>query len=165
MQTILAGANPDRTRPRAASLQPGMQATGGREQWRVVRRHASRQVLLRPQHLTFCIEVGRCQPLVQGQGVTGGVKNEAAIDDPQRPFHAQTQALEHRGKVPRIDELAIDRGLAANRVQSGTVQKSRAQGMAPPESAETAGRRALTAPSGWTHRGPWRPENSGKTRK
>ena len=91
--------------------------------------HALSEVLFSPLHLAFRVEVGRCQPLVQGQGVTGGVKNDAAIDDAERPVHAQAQALEHRGEVPRIDELAVDRGLAADRVQAGTVQKGRTQGV------------------------------------
>ena len=68
------------------------------------------------------------QPLVQGEGVAGGGEDRAAVDDAQRAVHAQAQTFEHGGEVPGIDRLAVDRGLAAHRIEPGAVQEGRRNG-------------------------------------
>ena len=61
--------------------------------------------------------------------------------------------FEHGGEVPGIDRLAVDRGLAAHRVEPGAMQKGRAQRMAgerlvePGEAAAARARAAASAGS------------------
>ena len=57
--------------------------------------------------VALLVEVGRCQPGRQVQGVAGRIEDHAAIDDAQSVVHAQPEALEHRGEVPWINRLAI----------------------------------------------------------
>ena len=77
--------------------------------------------------VTLLVEVGRRQPGMQAQGVAGGFEDHAAIDDAQGVVHAQSQALEHRGKVPGVNRLAVHGRLTAHRLQPGAIQKSRQQ--------------------------------------
>ncbi|HVC61574.1 MAG TPA: hypothetical protein VND19_14575 [Acetobacteraceae bacterium] len=60
----------------------------------------------------------------------GGVEDVAAVDDAERAVHAQPQPLQHRGEVPGVDQLSVDGGLAARRVEPGAVEKSRKQRVA-----------------------------------
>ena len=62
--------------------------------------------------------------------MAGGIEDGAAVDNAQRAVHAQPQAFEHGGEVPGIDRLAVDRGLAAHRVEPGAVEEGRAQRVA-----------------------------------
>ena len=45
--------------------------------------------------------------------------------DAQRVIHAQAQPFEDGGEVPGIDFLAVDRGLAAHRLEAGAVEERR----------------------------------------
>ena len=83
--------------------------------------------LLGTLHLAFLIEVRGDQPLMQGEGVARRLEHHAAIDDAQRAVHAQPKPFEHGGEVPGVDRQAVDRGLAAHRLQAGAVEESRAQ--------------------------------------
>ena len=60
---------------------------------------------------------------------SGFVEDVAAVDDAQIGVHAQPQAFDGRGEVPGIDELAVDRGLTADRVEPGAVEEGLGQGM------------------------------------
>ena len=62
--------------------------------------------------------------------MAGGGEDGAAVDDAERAVHAQAKPFEHGGEVPGIDRLAVDRGLAAHRVEPGAVQEGRQQRMA-----------------------------------
>ena len=62
--------------------------------------------------------------------MAGGGEDGAAVDDAERAVHAQAQPFEHGGEVPGVDRLAVDRGLAADGVEPGAVQKGRQQRMA-----------------------------------
>ena len=102
-----------------------MQAARRRQQRGCAGRRGER--LLGPLHLALLVEIGRGQPLVQGQGMARRVEDQAAVDDAERRIHAQVQAFEHRREVPGIDRLTVDRGLAADRLESGAVQEGRGQ--------------------------------------
>ena len=106
-----------------------MHATGGGEQGGVACRRDAGQVLLGLLDLAFLVEIRGDDPLVQHQRMTGGIEDGAAIDDAERAVHAQPQPLQHGGEVPGVDQLAVDRGLAAHRVEPGAVEEGRPQGM------------------------------------
>ena len=78
-------------------------------------------------HRAFLVEVRCHQPLVQVERVAGGGEDGAAVDDAERAVHAEAKPFEHGGEVPGIDQLAVDRGLAAHRVEPGAVQEGRPQ--------------------------------------
>ena len=107
-----------------------MQAGGGGEQRGGAGRRGLREDLCGALHVAFLIEVRRHQPLVQVERVAGGGEDGAAVDDAERAVHAQAKPFEHGGEVPGIDHKAVDRGLAADRVEPGAVQKRRQQRMA-----------------------------------
>jgi len=80
-------------------------------------------------YLTFLIIFGRGDPLIKLEGGSGGIEDRAAIDDAERVLHAQAQALDCRGKVPWVDAVAIDGGLAAHCLQARPIQKGRKERM------------------------------------
>ncbi len=45
-------------------------------------------------------------------------------------IHAQAQSLQDSGEVPGVDQLAIDRGLAAHFAETGAEEESRRERMA-----------------------------------
>ena len=123
---------PDR-RPGAAWPSPPIQSTQASRAAASsgVRRPAcGGQASLGPLDLAFLVEIRRGEPLVQLQRMAGGIEDGAAVDDAERAVHAQAKAFEHGGEVPGIDRLAVDRGLAAHRVEPGAVQKGRQQRVA-----------------------------------
>ena len=114
----------------AVAAEPGVQPGGGGEQRGGAGRGGIREDLFGPLHRALLIEVRRHQPLVQVERVAGGGEDGAAVDDAERAVHAQAKPFEHGGEVPGIDRLAVDRGLAAHRVEPGAVQEGRQQRMA-----------------------------------
>src|SRR4051794_41806807 len=56
------------------------------------------------------------------------MENGPAVDDAERPVHAQPQALEQRGEVPGVDCLAVDRSLAADCLEARPMQEGCASG-------------------------------------
>ena len=106
-----------------------MQAGGGGEQRGGAGRGGLREDLFGALDRALLIEIRRHQPLVQVERVAGGGEDGAAVDDAQRAVHAQAKPFEHGGEVPGIDRLAVDRGLAADRVEPGAVQEGRQQRM------------------------------------
>ena len=107
-----------------------MQPGGGGEQRGGAGRGGLREDLFGPPDRALLIEVRRHQPLVQVERVAGGGEDGAAVDDAERAVHAQAKPFEHGGEVPGIDRLAVDRGLAADRVEPGAVQEGRQKRMA-----------------------------------
>ena len=89
-----------------------------------------RQASLRLLDVTFLVEVRCHQPLVQVQRMAGGIEDGAAVDDAERAVHAQSKTFEHGGEVPGIDRQAVDRGLAAHRVEAGAIEEGLAQRVA-----------------------------------
>jgi hypothetical protein len=59
------------------------------------------------------------KPLVQVERMMGGGEQGAAVDHRRRVVEAEADPLDQRGKVPGIDHQAVDRGLPANRVETG----------------------------------------------
>jgi hypothetical protein len=74
------------------------------------------QVQLGDLYLAFLIEVRLDNPLMQAQRHARGLKDLAAIDDAQRVIHAQSQALQNGGHMPRINAVAVDGCLPADRL-------------------------------------------------
>ena len=107
-----------------------MQAGGGGEQRGGAGRCGGREDLFGALHRAFLVEIRCHQPLVQVERVAGGGEDGAAVDDAERAVHAQATPFEHGGEVPGIDHKAVDRGLAADRVEPGAVQEGRQQLMA-----------------------------------
>ena len=117
-----------------------MHATGGGEQRGVARRDAG-QVLLCLLDVAFLVEIRGNNPLVQHQRMPGGVEDFSPVDNAERAVHAQPQPLQHGGEVPGVDQLAVDRGLAAHRVEPGAVEESRKERMAVQRLVEPGDRR------------------------
>ena len=111
----------------AVAAEPGVQPGGGGEQRGGAGRRGGREDLCGALHRAFLVEVRRHQPLVQVERVAGGGEDGAAVDDAERAVHAEAKPFEHGGEVPGIDRLAVDRGLAAHRVEPCAVQKGRQQ--------------------------------------
>ena len=130
----------DRRVAGAVAVEPGVQAGGGGEQ-RGGPAAAARRGLCGPLHRALLIEIRCHQPLVQVERVAGGGEDGAAVDDAERAVHAQAKPFEHGGEVPGIDRLAVDRGLAAHRVEPGAVQKGRQKRMAGERLVEPGERR------------------------
>ena len=114
----------------AVAAEPGVQAGGGGEQRGGAGRGGLREDLFGALHRALLVEIRCHQPLVQVERVAGGGEDGAAVDDAERAVHAQAKPFEHGGEVPGIDRLAVDRGLAAHRVEPGAVQEGRQQRMA-----------------------------------
>ena len=57
------------------------------------------------------------------------LENLPAIDDAQRVIHPQPQAFQHGGQVPGVDAVAVDGRLAPDRLEPGSIKKSRLQGV------------------------------------
>ena len=55
--------------------------------------------------------VRQYQPPVFALGVAGGFENGAAVKHGQVQIHPRAQALEHGGKMPRIDAVAVNGGV------------------------------------------------------
>ena len=106
-----------------------MQAGGGGEQRGGAGRGGGGEHLFGALHRALLVEIRCHQPLVQVERVAGGGEDGAAVDDAERAVHAEAKPLEHGGKVPGIDRLSVDRGLAAHRLEPGAVQKRRQQRM------------------------------------
>ena len=102
---------------------------------------ACREDLFGALDRALLVEIRCHQPLVQVERVAGGGEDGAAVDDAERAVHAQAKPFEHGGEVPGIDRLAVDRGLAAHRVEPGAVQKGRQQRMAGERLVEPGERR------------------------
>ena len=94
-----------------------MDTTCRREQGGVARRDAG-QMFFGQLDLALLVEVRRNNPLVQGQGMAGGLEDGAAVDDAECAVHAESETFEHGGEVPGVDRLSIDCGLAAHRVEA-----------------------------------------------
>ena len=80
-------------------------------------------------HVALLVEVGCGEPLMQLQRIPCCCKDLAALDNAQSRVHAQPEALEQGGEVPRVDPLPVDIGLAANRVEPGAVEEGGPQRM------------------------------------
>jgi hypothetical protein len=52
-----------------------------------------------------------------------GIDDEAALDNPQAIGHTEAQAFEECGEMPRVDELAVDRGLPADGFEAATIEE------------------------------------------
>ena len=125
----------------AVAAEPGVQAGGGGEQRGGAGRGGFREDLCGALHRALLVEVRCHQPLVQVERVAGGGEDGAAVDDAERAVHAQAKPFEHGGEVPGIDHKAVDRGLAADRVEPGAVQKGRQKRMAGERLVEPGERR------------------------
>jgi len=64
--------------------------------------------------------IGPAKPPVEHERVLGGSEQYAAIDHHRHMIEAQAHPLDQRRQVPRVDRLAVDRGLLADRVEAGT---------------------------------------------
>ena len=115
------GAAHRRSRP--APLDPGVQGFGAREQRRdPTGGRGEHGFRLLDRGFLVAIRLG--QPLVQSERVARRGEDRAAVDNAQRAVHTEAEAFEHRGEVPRIDRLAVDRGLAAHRLEPGAYRKA-----------------------------------------
>ena len=63
--------------------------------------------------------IGRSKPPVEPEGMLGGGEQHAAVDQRRHMIEAQAHPLDQRRQVPRVDRLAVDRGLMADRVEAG----------------------------------------------
>jgi hypothetical protein len=61
--------------------------------------------------------VGPREPAPQCEGVTGRLKEGAAVDDRLGVVHPEPHPLDDRGEMPRIDQPPVGCGLAADRVE------------------------------------------------
>ena len=89
-----------------------------------------RQASLRLLDVTLLVEVRCHQPLMQVQRMAGGIEDGTAVDDAERTVHAESKTFEHGGEVPGVDRVAVDRGLAAHRIEPGAMEKGRQQRVA-----------------------------------
>jgi hypothetical protein len=78
-------------------------------------------------HLALLIEIRFGDLLMQFEGNAGSLQDVGAIDDPQIRVHPQPQAFEDRREMPGVDQLPVDRGLPAHRVEAGTVEEGMGQ--------------------------------------
>ncbi len=118
-----AQGRPGAARPAlAVAADPLAETRSGREQGCATLR---RQDLLSRLNLALLVEVRCHQPLVQRERVVGGLEHADAVDEAQHVIHAQAQPLEHGGEVPGVDRLAVDGGLAADRLEPGAVEQGR----------------------------------------
>ena len=74
--------------------------------------------------------VRRRIPPVEVEGVTRGLKDRTTVDRRRRRIETQAHPFDHRREMPGIDRPAIDRSLAAHRVEARAIGPGRSQRMA-----------------------------------
>ena len=73
-----------------------------------------------------CARSGADKPPVKRERVLGGSEQHAAVEHRRHMIKPQAHPFDQGREVPRVDRLAVDRGLMAHRVEPGAPGPGRA---------------------------------------
>jgi hypothetical protein len=132
-----------------------MDAEGGAEQRRMIVA-GSREVGRGVGDRALLCGVRCGKPPVEREGVMGRSKQETALEHRRHVIDADPDSLDERREMPGVDELAVDRRLAADGVEAGAPGPGRGEGVAGErriKASDSAGR-SLKAGGQWERQAP-----------